>query len=416
MHELRWRSMAMMFATLALATVAWAAAPAKDAEKPAGGEGVLLADATFEPGKETRIEDKAMGGIGYYVVYVPKEYAPDRLWPAVICYHGLNQKPTTFPFQQVVGGKGFVIIGLDYYGSGLGAFSTIKNDIETVQRLLPVLTKKLNLDPRQLFVGGFSQGGWSTSLISEATASTWAGIVITGAGRNGGGNLRDAAAFKGKPMYIGAGEKDDNHASAQKAADFYKSQGADVTFETYPNMGHSVDTKSKVFADWMWASGPLKQVMADVAEAKKLQAAGKLGLAYATFSLASGVPGDHAVCKEAVAAAETIGKEAEAKLAAADEAVKAKRYKEGVAALSQTAAMYSGSKFGEQAVKSMAAVKGDPAIQGEVETARQNEQAAAIVKQAQAAEQAKDFAAAMRLYEQVLAACPKSELCASAKA
>jgi tetratricopeptide (TPR) repeat protein len=407
----------MMFATLALATVALAAAPAKDAEKPAGGEGVLLADATFEPGKETRISDPSVGGVGYYVVWIPKEYAPDRTWPAVFCYHGVNQKPTTYPFQPLMGGKGFVVVGMCYAGgTGLEAYGAVSRDVENVKRLLPVLTQKLKLDTRQLFIGGFSMGGFMSSSIGECTASIWAGMAICGAGRGGGGGAKDPQGFRGKPVFAGAGEKCPYHGDAQKAADHYKSQGADVTFETWLGKGHTVDTKSKVFADWMWASGPLKQVVADVAEAKKLQAAGKLGLAYAKFSQAAGVPGDHAVCKEATAAAEAIGKEAEAKLAAADEAVKAKRYKEGAAALSQAAATYSGSKFGDQAAKSMAAIKGDPTIQGEVETARQNEQAAAIVKQAQAAEQAKDFAAAMKLYEQVLAACPKSELCASAKA
>jgi len=403
-----------MCATLALATVALAAAPAKEGEKPAGA---LLADATFEPGKETRISDPSLGGVGYYVVWVPKEYAPDRTWPAVFCYHGVNQKPTTYPFQPLMGGKGFVVVGMCYAGgTGLEAYGAVSRDVENVKRLLPALAQKLKFDTRQLFIGGFSMGGFMSSSIGECTASVWAGMAICGAGRGGGGGVKDPQGFRGKPVFAGAGEKCPYHGDAQKAADHYKAQGADVTFETWPGKGHTVDTKSKVFADWFWASGPLKQVMADVAEAKKLQAAGRLGLAYAKFSQAAAVPGDHEACKEAAKAAEAIAKEAEAKLAAADEAVKAKRFKDGTAALSQVAAAYSGSKFGEQAAKQLAAVKVDPAIQGEVETARQNEQAATLQKQAQAAEQAKDYAQAMRLYEQVLATCPKSEFCASAKA
>jgi len=405
----------VIVAVLALigGAVALAAAPAKESEKPAG---VSLADATFEPGKETRINDPSLGGQGYYVVWVPKEYTLDRTWPAVFCYHGVDQKPTTFPFKPLTGGKGFVVVGMCYAGGpGLEAYNAVGRDVENVKRLLPALAQKLKLDTRQLFIGGFSMGGFMSSSIGESTASIWAGMAICGAGRGGGGGAGDTQGFRGKPVFAGAGEKCPYHDGAQKAADYYKTQGADVTFETWPGKGHTVDTKSKVFADWMWASGPLKQVTADVTEAKKLQAAGKLGQAYAKFSQAGAVPGDHEVCKEAAAAAETIAKDAEAKLAAADEAIKAKRFKDGTAALSQVAATYSGSKFGEQAVRQLAAVKGDPTIQGQVEAARQNEQAATLHKQARAAEQAKDYAQAMRLYEQIVATCPKSDLCAAAK-
>ena len=394
-----------------------ATAPAKEAEKPAGGTGVPLEQAEFVPGKESRISDSSLGGQGYYVVWLPKEYTPDRTWPAVFCYHGVNQKPTTFPFQPLLGGKGFVVVGMCYAGGpGLEAYGAISRDVENVKRLVPVLTQKLKLDARQLFIGGFSMGGFMSSSIGECTASIWAGMAICGAGRGGGGGAKDPQGFRGKPVFAGAGEKCPYHAGAQKAADYYKAHGADVTFETWLGKGHTVDTKSKVFSDWMWASGPLKQVMADVAEAKALQAAGKLGQAYAKFSQAAAVPGDHEACKEAAAAAATIAKDAEAQLAAADGAVAARNYGNAIAAFSRVAAAYGGSKFGEQAAKSMAALQADPAVQDALGTARQNAQARTLQEQAQAAELARDYALAIRLYEQLVAACPKSDLCASAKA
>ena len=404
---------------LALAVpAAIAAAQAKDGEKPAAGAGVTLEQAKFEPGGEVRIDDPSLGGQGYYLVYLPKDYAPDRAWPAVFCYHGVNGAPTVWPFKDVVGGKGFVVIGMCYAaGPGREAYGQVSKDSENLRRLVPALAKQLKVDPRQLFIGGFSQGAYMGSDIAEATAELWAGIALMGGGRHSGGSVKNASQFKGKPMYIAAGEKDPHLGAAQGAADAYRKQGAEVTFETYAGMGHAVDTASKVFADWLWSNGPLKQAVADVVEAKKLQAAGRLGQAYAKFSrAATAVPGDREPCKEAAKAAEAIAKEAEAKLAAADEAVKAKRYKDGAAALSRVAATYGGSKFGDQAAKQLAAVKADPTIQEEIEAARQNEQAAILLKQAQAAEQAKDYAQAMRLYEQMVATCPKSGLCASAKA
>jgi len=394
--------------------VALAAAPAKEGEKPAG---VLLADATFGPGQQTRISDPSLGGQGYYVVWVPKEYTLDRTWPAVFCYHGVDQKPTTYPFQPLMGGKGFVVVGMCYAGGpGLEAYGAVSRDVENVKRLLPALAQKLKLDTRQLFIGGFSMGGFMGSSIGECTASIWAGMAICGAGRGGGGGVKDPQGFRGKPVFAGAGEKCPYHAGAQKAAEYYKAQGADVTFETWLGKGHTVDTKSKVFSDWMWASGPLKQAMADVAEAKALQAAGRLGQAYAKFSQAAAVPGSHEACKEAAAAAATIAKDAEAQLAAADGAVGAKDYDKAIAVLSRAAAVYAGSNFGDQAAKRLAALRTDPAVQDALGTARQNAQARTLQEQAQAAELAKDYALAIRLYEQLAAACPKSDLAAAAKA
>jgi len=411
-RQASWRvAPALVAAIILFLAAAIAAAQAKDGEKPASGAGVTLEQAKFEPGKEVRIDDPSLGGQGYYLVYLPKEYTPDRTWPAVFCYHGVNGGPTAWPFKDVVGGKGFVVIGMCYAGGpGREAYGQVSKDIENLRRLVPALVKQLKLDPRQLFIGGFSMGGFMCSSIGEGSSGVWAGMMICGAGRGRGGGVKDPQGFRGKPVFCGAGEKCPFHSGAQKAADYYKARGADVTFETWLGVGHTVDTNSKVLREWLWSNGPLKQVVADVVEATKLQAAGRLGQAYAKFSRAAAVPGDREPCKEAAKAAEAIAKEAEAKLAAAEEAVKAKRYKDGAAALSRVAATYGGSKFGDQAAKQLAAVKADPTIQGEIEAARQNEQAAILLKQAQAAEAAGDYARAIGLYEQLAAKCPKSDL------
>ena len=52
--------------------------------------GVAPEQATFFPGKETKILDPKTGGLGWYVVYVPKDYSPEREWPTIFCYHVPN--------------------------------------------------------------------------------------------------------------------------------------------------------------------------------------------------------------------------------------------------------------------------------------------------------------------------------------
>jgi len=407
------RLAAGVFLALGFACAARAAKPAAPAD--AGPPGVPLADAKFEPGKETRIEDAALGGPGYYIVYVPKEYAPDRAWPAVFCYHGLNQKPTAYPFKEVLGGKGFIVIGMPYYGTGLDAFGTIAHDIENVTRLSPLLAKPLRIDPKQMLIGGFSQGGWMASEIGEATSFLWAGMAIMGAGRHGG-SAKDAAGFARKPIYIGAGETDSNLDSARKAAEFYRTQGAEVTFETYAGKGHTVDTKSKVLADWLWGNGPLREMKAVLAEAQAAQAAGKPGLAYAKFTQVAAIPGGYEPCVEAGKAAQAIAQDAEGSLAVAEADAAAKRYSEAVAGLARLAALYAGSPFGDRAQKSLDALRADPKIQETLDLVRINAEAKALEEQAQVAELAKDYARAIRLYEQYVAAFPKAGRFAAVKA
>lgn len=406
-RRVRWLvCLALGLTLVALSGPAYAAAPATSPVLP-----------LFQPGKETRIDDPSLGGSNYYVVYVPPEYTPDHTWPAIFVYHGLNQKPTGYPFKDALGGKGFIIIGMPYYSAGLEAYGTVKNDIANVQRLAPVLAAHLKIDTRQMFIGGFSQGGWMTSIIGEATATLWAGMAIMGAGRHGGdAAAKTAAAFAGKPIYVGAGENDPNVEAARKAADYYKTQGADATLDIYPGKAHTVDTKSKVFADWLWSNGPLKLVKAALAEGQAAQAGGKLGLAYTKFSQAAAVPGGYEPCVEAGKTAETLAKGAEEQLAAAEAQATAKKLAEALSAYTRLATVYDGSPFGEKAKTARDLLRADPTVQAALDVAKANADAKALEERAQVAEMAKDFAAAIRLYEQIVTTCAKSDRAPAARA
>jgi len=233
----RYRYLLLAVVLLALGAVARAE------EAPAKPEGPALAQADLGPGQETKVVDASLGSVGYYQVYLPPEYTPDRAWPTIFCYHGMGGSPTTWPFRQVLGGKGFVIIGMCYAGGKGGeAYRATDADTENIRRLVPPLVKRLNMDRRQLFVGGFSMGGWMTSIVGETVPSLWAGMAILGAGRQGSG--RDPEAWRGKPVYVGAGENDGNHVAAERAAEFYRGKGARVTYETYKGKGHEADGAS----------------------------------------------------------------------------------------------------------------------------------------------------------------------------
>ena len=67
-----------LFSVLMLTTLSALLAAVKPAR---AADGVAPDQATFSPGKETKIIDAQTGGVGWYVVYVPKDYTPEQEWP-----------------------------------------------------------------------------------------------------------------------------------------------------------------------------------------------------------------------------------------------------------------------------------------------------------------------------------------------
>jgi len=379
------------------------------------------------PGQETQVKDRRSGPAGYYVVYVPPDYTPKRLWPAIFCYHGKGGRPTTFPYRESTEGKDFVIIGMDYFWNSMDTSSKIDRDVATVRQMAPDLVKRLNLDPEQLFIAGNSAGGFLASGIAEATPSLWAGLIVLGAGRYyhlhhrpvlprigptpswpspgaGVAPSKGVAGFATKPVYIGVGERDTNHQFAEWAAKSYREMGARVTVETYRGAGHGIYPKSTVLKEWLQSNGPLKQANASALKGRTAESAGQLGEAYQKYLRASSLAGAPQISAEAARAVERLTKAAQAQLAAADDAVAGKRYDDAVGILSRLAASYRGSEFGNRAGSRLKAIRSDPDIQDEAKQAKQNARALALEKKARQAEEAKDYLTAMTLYARYVAA------------
>ena len=148
------RQLASFLTTLVLVL----AAPAVRA---ADNPGVPPEEAQFAPGKEVKILDPKTGGLGWYLVYTPKDYTPDREWPTLFCYHGHNGDPTTWPIKQATDGNGYIIVGMEYLDRETA--NDPKQDIENLNRIRAFVGSKLRINSKLVFMGGFSQGGWSTS-------------------------------------------------------------------------------------------------------------------------------------------------------------------------------------------------------------------------------------------------------------
>lgn len=362
--------------------------------------GVPPEQAVFAPGKEVKILDPKTGGLGYYLVYTPKDYTPDREWPTLFCYHGHGGDPTTWPIKQAVDGNGYIIVGMEYIDRETK--NDAKEDIDNLNRIRAFVGSKLKINSKLVFMGGFSQGGWSTSRFSNLYMDQLAGIMIMGAG--GGPNEKAAALLKGKPVFVGVGELDDANKNARAAKDAYAAKGADVTFEEFKGLGHTADVKDKALHDWLEKWGPQNQMIASLTVAKATEKAGKLGEAYNQYLATAKMQGG----EEAATLAKKIADAATKQIEQAKADIAAKKYPDAIKTLVPLEKLYASSTFSQQATEIIQQIRTDPAIKAEIEQAKIDATAQAIRANAESAEKAKDYARALSLYQSYITQCPKA--------
>ena len=362
----------------------------------------------LRPGVETRVEAPRSGG--HFIVYVPTDYAPTRRWPVIFCYHGQNGQPTAQPFKRVLGGKGFVIVGMAYLKRGVQRMTIAQmkeymgQEAASFERAAAWVEQRLKVDKAMYFCGGFSKGGWTTSGLAEATPRTWCGVAILGAARQYFETPMDKpSALRGKPIYIGCGTKDPNFPHAEKSARFYRQHGANVIFEPYDGLGHAMGWDTEALPNWLYANGPQRDLKGRLATARKAEAAGRLGRAYALYAELSQVSAESELCRSAGEVARKLAGQAETLLAAAETAVAEKRYADASRPLARLTSRFEGSPFAERADALIRKLQSDPAIQAAVRQGRLDAEADALEARARAADTARDYATALRLYGQYVA-------------
>jgi predicted esterase/outer membrane protein assembly factor BamD (BamD/ComL family) len=399
-------SMAVILMAGLLAGPVFAAA-APDAAAPAAG---AIPTLTLKPG-ENRVEPP---GGRPYLIWVPTDYTPDRAWPVIINMHGTGGAPSFGALKDLFGGKTFIIVGHEYSFRSQ-AEENHKTEAENIKRVVATLAANLKIDPKQLFLGGFSQGGWWTTMMAEYTMDMWAGLFPMGSGEHAS-DMGKHDPLNGKPIFIIAGENDAQFLPlAKKAAEYYKGRGADVSTDWVAGVGHSDSVaKNEKLKSWFLDHGPLKTIKADLATAKNIQKAGRLGEAYLAFARIGGM-GSTAECAEAATAAKSISADAETALAAAKTAADAKNYADAVKGYSGVATTYIGSPFAEKAREALRALDSDPTVGPLLAQAKMDAEASTLEAQAKAAEDAKDVAKAIKLYEQYIATYPKATRFAEVK-
>ena len=354
---------------------------------------VLAADIpTVAPGAEVSITAPAAEKT--FRLYVPVDYTDKRPFPVVFCYHGYRGAATTWPFKQVTKGEGFIVVGMNYatdryYKGGLGPTETAPEKA-FFNEVLALVSARLNVAKDYIFMGGYSQGGYSTTVLGEQLLEQIAGFLILGAGRRSVDmDPPPAELIREHPIFYGAGELDDPHyPRAKRASGFYTEWGADVTFEGWQDETHKLSprwmTKTKM-RDWLIAYGPAKQVKSGFEKAQIAEKDSKLGEAFTLYAQIAEILPDTELCHTAKKSATRLATQANTRLDQLKKAGDKKPYTEVVKALAVFRDRYEGSVFAVRATQLLSELL--------------NAKADALEKRAREAETQKDYARALQLYE-----------------
>ena len=368
---------------------------------------VLVADvpmsrAELLPGKEVRITAPKTGKT--FLVYVPVDYTDKRPFPLLFYYHGYRGTATTQMFRHITKGEGFIVVGMnyatdDYYKGHLPPTETAPEKA-FFNEVLKLVSARLNIATDYIFMGGYSQGGYSTTVLGEQLLEQLAGFLILGAGRrNVDTEPPPAELIRGHPIFYGAGELDDPHyPRAKRASGFYKAWGADVTFEGWENETHSLSpqwsAKTKM-REWLIAYGPMKQVASGFEKAQTAENVGKLGEAFTLYTEIAEILPDTASCRTAKQSAMRLAAKAETEFERLKDAFDKKPYAEVTKALEIFRDTYGKSVFADRATQLLSELL--------------NAKADALEKRARAAETQKNYARALQLYELYLTYFPEAK-------
>jgi predicted esterase len=393
-------SISRLITVVILGCLAWRLAPARAAGLFDGVDNAGRPVA----GKEVKVHDPDVGGAGYYTVYLPSDYSARRPFPIIFSYHGQFEEPQGTTFRQITGGKGFIIIGMEYQAGSVpqtklpaNVVDPMTHEVDAMRRIAAALRADLKVDPKQMFIGGFSQGGLQAQAVATRTQDLWAGVVVLGAGR-----VNDVVAPKtlsGVPYLIAIGDGDADYAAAKLAADYYKKLGADVTLETFAGKAHVVDTTDPVLRQWLLKYGPHRQITIAMTAADTAIKARKLGEALNQYSAVASMdpPADEG--RIAIEGAKSLSDKASTSMASAEQSIAGHDFAGAAKELVAVSAEYAGNDFGRRAAERLKAIQSDPAVARVIAQAKLDADSDVLEAQGATAETTGDYPRAIASYQ-----------------
>ena len=387
-----------MSGTLAVALAALVAVPTAAAE--------------FTPGRETTIDFgtpafRSTRGPLKLPVFVPTDYTPRKAFPLVLFFHGRGGKPDTNMMQWITDRKGYVVVGMEYLQEDHTFYADVETQLGFNHHVIRAVSKRVHINPRQIFIGGFSQGGFGTAMFGfrPSEVGTYRGYMMMAGGL---GAVRSLGCMRREAVLVLHGDKDAvvSYDSGVRAADALRKAGASVTFITMKGVGHTLDKQyAPEVGAWLRKQSEDKRLVALMRRAK---AADPKNMPLAIRSYRQIVASNSAdpLVAEAEERLAEIGKQATEALASAIQAVEARRYSKAMLELHRISRMYQGTPAGAEAAGKLKELRADPEVARAAREASEKartQEAAALLAKAKALLAARSYLAADKAFESLAA-------------
>jgi predicted peptidase len=189
-----------------------------------------------------------------YLLYLPADYSSSRKWPLLLFLHGSGERGDDLervkrlcPPKMLARGKQLPMIVVSPQ-----CLANSDWDNEQLRTLLDHLDKRFSIDPDQVFLSGYSMGGYAAWSLAAAAPERFAALVPVA----GGGNLSDAKKLTNLAIWAFHGAKDStvSPSETREMVDAIRAAGGSPRLTIYPDRRH--DTCDITFSradlyDWL---------------------------------------------------------------------------------------------------------------------------------------------------------------------
>lgn len=190
-----------------------------------------------------------------YVVYVPRDYTPEKKWPVVLFLHGAGERGDGGLAQSDVGIGRAIRFNPERFpalvvmpqcpkdkawGAGIRGFVGDHPDVaELAMGALDEVLKSYSTDPARVYLTGLSMGGYGTWYLGSKYPERFAALLpICG----GGKPAEMATALKNLPIWVFHGDADQAVpvARSREMVEAIKAAGSSrIKYTEYPGVGHN---------------------------------------------------------------------------------------------------------------------------------------------------------------------------------
>jgi len=192
---------------------------------------------------ETFVRSSQDGTMQPVAVYVPSTYVPGKRTPLIVFLHGHPQSESQLLaprfVRELAEANGTILVAP--YGRGYYDFRRSTPDVYDA---LDAATAAFTVDPRKVFLAGYSMGGFSVFEVAPARPNVWSAVMCISGALLGNDAPKVLAFMRNTPFYVLTGSRDESIPTQYPTitASYLSQQGMPVSFYSLPNGIHRLIT------------------------------------------------------------------------------------------------------------------------------------------------------------------------------